>query len=465
MRLISFGHAAVLVDTGSERILIDPWLTRRLDRFWVRSPDLPAGLLSELADVDCVIFSHHHYDHHHFPSLRLLGDRTDADFDEPLTRREDVLCVYPVGPTPPRFTASGLGHQAIPWTLRRLGFRRLSPVRPGDSLQIGQTTVHTFVSHVPFPEMSVLVETPDGSAMFCGDSILSPATERRFGSPTAPRVDIAFIPAHSVAPPGVLTERRQIKEAASLQDTARNNLERYAQTINARVTVPSSFGWRVQGDSEPDYSWCNSTLFPLTPVQAVERLQSLGRSATVWGPGQEVTIADGELALCDGPWLDKPHDFDEIYDAVSFDPAVVVPPFDPAADRFGTQRDPSDALTARLVDAMVGTEYWNRSLETGSSHLLRVFEDGGAARCYVIDPARGWVLPGPGHCRTDDPASGHTDIAGSTLQSLLDGHLLIGSSYGLWTSNENLLSAVFHQPTYYVRHLELALTDAADGSP
>jgi hypothetical protein len=259
----------------------------------------------------------------------------------------------------------------------------------------------------------------------------------------------------------VLTERRQIADAEALRETAGANFERYARALHARVTVPSSFGWRVQADSDSDYSWCNATLFPFHPAQAVARLDQLGMSGLVWGPGQVMTVAGGTATLSDGPWLAKPHDFGQIYGAVSFDPAMTVPPFDPATDRIGLQRDPSGVLAERLVQELIGTDYWYRSLETGASHLLRVFADDGTQRSYVIDPGRGWALPGPRH--DTDATHSFTDIAGATLQSLLDAELLIGSSYGLWSSNGHLLSAVFHQPQYYVRHVERALALPATG--
>lgn len=59
--------------------------------------------------------------------------------------------------------------------------------------------------------------------------------------------------------------------------------------------------------------------------------------------------------------------------------------------------------------------------------------------------------------------TGYTEIAASTLQALLDSELLYGSSYGLWASNSNLLSAVFHQPVHYTRHVDQVLGRPGDG--
>jgi L-ascorbate metabolism protein UlaG (beta-lactamase superfamily) len=457
MRLISFGHAAVLIDTGSERILVDPWLTQRLDRFWMRWPAIPEGLLEEIDEgVDCVILSHHHYDHHHFPSLRRLAAGGNADFDEILSRRSEIMCVYPRSALPPRFTASGLGHQAIPWTLRRLGYCRLAPVRPGDMVQVGHTRIRTFVSDVPFPEMSILVEGADATVMLCGDSVLAHSTEQFFRSPAAPRIDVAFVPAHSIAPPGVLTERRQVTEPARLEAKSVASLQRYAEALGAAVTVPASFGWRVQGTDGADLSWCNSTIFPLHPARAAERIRELGMAALTWGPGQVMTVSDGAVQVDNGPWLTRPYDFAEVYRAVSFDPSVPVPPFDPETDRVGTQREPTHVLVSRLLDELVGTDYWYRALESGTSHLLRVFDD---SRCEasILDMSAHRSLPEPSHADRTGDGLRHTDISAATLQSLFDADLLFSSAYALWSSNDQMLSAVFHQPSYYMRHMEKAL--------
>lgn len=33
------GHATILIQYNNERIIIDPWLTERLDRFWIHYPN------------------------------------------------------------------------------------------------------------------------------------------------------------------------------------------------------------------------------------------------------------------------------------------------------------------------------------------------------------------------------------------------------------------------------------------
>lgn len=465
MRLTSLGHAAVLIETGGRRILVDPWLTQRLDRFWEHHPALPDGL-DEVLDggVDHIVFSHHHFDHHHFPSLTRLLEDGEVDFDDSPHRAAETECIFPVGQVPPRFTASGLGHQAIPWTLRRLGFERLTPVTPGNTVHLGDVVLRTFVSNVPFPEMSVLVETEEAVVMLCGDSILHESTVRHFTGPDARPVDVAFVPAHSVSPPGVLTERRPLVEPEAVRARAVANFDRYVETLGAAVTVPSSFGWKVSGEGEQDYGWCNRTIFPFTPWEALGRLRELGREGLLWGPGQVLEVAGGKAELRNGPQVTQGYDFEAVYAEVALDPDAEVPAFDPERDRVGRQTRGSHRLLTEMMELVVGTDFWYRALDSGATHTISLRDDNGSTHTYLLEPVSGRISHlGPGPARDHlSQDNGYTEIAASTLQALLDSELLFGSSYGLWASNSNLLSAVFHHPAYYTRQVDRALSAGTD---
>jgi L-ascorbate metabolism protein UlaG (beta-lactamase superfamily) len=446
MRLTSFGHATVLIETGTERILVDPWLTPRLDRFWEHFPAQPPRLLELLEDgIDYVVFSHHHYDHHHWPSLVRLGEALEVDFDESPLRAADCVTVWPREEGLPLLSYSGLGHQAIAWTQRRLGYSRTNGVRPGDVVQLGRTVLRTQVSRVPFPEMSLLFETPDGTVLLAGDSVLHPDTERLFDGPQAPPVDVALIPAHSLAPPGVLTQRRQVTPGGDLTARAAANFDRWVDAVGAKLTIPSSFGWRVHGDA----AWANKSIFPFTPWQALQHLRSTGREGALWGPGGTLDLAGGDLRLDPGDY-----DFQAVSAEVTLDPGAGVPAFDPERDQVGRQREPTGRLVQRLMDELVGTDFWYREIEGGADQSITVYEQDGKARGFVLDFAGERVRALPSEA---EAGAGHTSIAGATLQAMFDSELLMGSSYGLWTSNNAMLSAVFHNPLFYVRHVDRAL--------
>ena len=70
MRLTWVGHATVLFDTGGERVITDPALTRRLAHLERRVP-MPSD--DDVASIDTVLLSHVHMDHFHKPSLSRLG--------------------------------------------------------------------------------------------------------------------------------------------------------------------------------------------------------------------------------------------------------------------------------------------------------------------------------------------------------------------------------------------------------
>lgn len=73
MQFTVIGHACLYIETGSERILIDPWLSGSCYwRSWWHFPPNTA-ILPEFLDPDYIFISHHHFDHFHYPSLRRIS--------------------------------------------------------------------------------------------------------------------------------------------------------------------------------------------------------------------------------------------------------------------------------------------------------------------------------------------------------------------------------------------------------
>jgi L-ascorbate metabolism protein UlaG (beta-lactamase superfamily) len=108
-RLTWLGHATVLLELGGARLLTDPLLRARLGPLR-RHGDPPAPGASRT--IDAVLISHLHYDHLDVPSLRRLGG--------------EVAVLAPRGSG--RF-------------LRRLGFRRTTEMRPGESVAVSGAVV------------------------------------------------------------------------------------------------------------------------------------------------------------------------------------------------------------------------------------------------------------------------------------------------------------------------------------
>src|SRR5438067_954331 len=75
MRFTVIGHACLYVETGAERVLVDPWLSGSCYwRSWWHFPP-NTKLAPEVLEPDYIYLSHHHFDHFHYPSLRRISKR------------------------------------------------------------------------------------------------------------------------------------------------------------------------------------------------------------------------------------------------------------------------------------------------------------------------------------------------------------------------------------------------------
>lgn len=289
--------------------------------------------------------------------------------------------------------------------------------------------------------------------LFCADAVEHPRTWEYFTGRDAPELDVAFLPAHSAVPRNVLTERELQTSYDDAQAASVTTFDRYVSTMDATVTVPFACGWKVAAE-DGELDWCNSTMYPFTPVQARDRLALLGRRAELMPPGVTLTVDRPNVAVGSVSGVRICADVDAAYGAITLDTSVHIPPLDPETDRCGLQRDSMRTLVDKMMDGFVGTDVWCQALERGRRYTLIMTGDAGETSQFVLDPADG---PSEVRGSSSAPPRHYVRIAASTLQSLLDGELLYGSSWGLWTSDVALLAAVFHHPRYNMAHLDRAL--------
>ena len=78
VRVTWFGHSAILLEIGGKRIFLDPMLgpaASPVPFFAKRFKNKPAFELKKLGELDAVIFSHDHYDHLDYPTIKAIQDQ------------------------------------------------------------------------------------------------------------------------------------------------------------------------------------------------------------------------------------------------------------------------------------------------------------------------------------------------------------------------------------------------------
>jgi UDP-MurNAc hydroxylase len=162
MRFTVIGHACLFIETGAERILVDPWLSGSCywRSWWHFPPNTPVR--QEFLEPDYVWLSHHHFDHFHYPSLRRISKNAQVFI--------------------PRFGVDVMRHE-----LDDIGFTRVTELPHGDVVTLPSGT--RLASYQYGPDDSAVVVERDGVVLadFNDCKIKGTAVRpmlKTFGTPT-----------------------------------------------------------------------------------------------------------------------------------------------------------------------------------------------------------------------------------------------------------------------------------------
>ena len=112
MRVTYIGHATLLVEIGSQRLLTDPNFDDTLGRFLPRVTQ-PGIALTDLPSLDAILLTHAHADHLSFSTLNRLP-------------RSVPLFAPP----------------AVAAWLVRLGYKHASPLPADSQVRVGDVVIH-----------------------------------------------------------------------------------------------------------------------------------------------------------------------------------------------------------------------------------------------------------------------------------------------------------------------------------
>lgn len=429
MLIRTIGHSCIHIITNKVSLLIDPWLTERLDRLWVHWPMLEEESLQSLSSVNGIILTHHHCDHHNFQSLYKLPKTASVFFPE---SGKEI-----------KIAGSGMGHQVIPFTLRRLGFEKLYPLKSFSTIQFGDLKIHTFPSNVAFPEQSFLIEHENSSLFFAGDSILHQNTKEYFEN-NAIKIDIAVLPVHSTSPHSPLTVRKHDKNYEKYVSISEENFLNYIKVLKPKYIIPSALGWKIDCQEEDNLSWANNLLFPMTINDTMNL--NCDKKIIFMGPGDEMQLKSGDINLFKSKY--RSEEIAKFSETVSFKANTNIPPFKPFSQKKIERRN--NELLNNLMEEAIGTGYWNRALEQNREFVVRLTNED-ADDTFLINLAQNKIQKI--NEEKMESIGAFTWLHSNTVNDLLNAELLIENSYGLWVSNDMLLSSVFHKPKYYINHL------------
>jgi L-ascorbate metabolism protein UlaG (beta-lactamase superfamily) len=278
MLVTYLGHAAIMLEAGGTRILMDPWLVDpSYDGTWWHFPPLALGP-RDLPRIDYLFVSHEHPDHFDPPTLQQLDKNIHvliADFRK--KRLRDQI--------------AGLGFR----TITELPFDR--PFACG----VDGPLVRLVAPDRPWDDSAILLSHDGTTVMNVNDCHLDEATLSRLGA--THDIDLAFLtftgasqyPGCFDFPIGTKIERALYSKHSHLEEFVN-----WARLLRTKRAVPAAGNHALLAE---DQLFLNTPMYGNTPAEAIEALRSGAPEieGLQMNPGDTWTPEGGHVRLKPAP--------------------------------------------------------------------------------------------------------------------------------------------------------------------
>jgi UDP-MurNAc hydroxylase len=247
MQVTYLGHAAILVESGAARILMDPWLTDpTYHGTWWHFPPLELGV-RDLPRIDYLYVSHEHPDHFDPPTLSQLDKNTHV-----------VIANYPRKRFKDRIAA--------------LGFRRITelPYHGDFTCDGGDLTLRLIAPDRPWDDSAILLRNSQTTVLNVNDCHLSEATLGRIGEEH--EIDLAFLTFTGASQyPGCFDFplSSKIQRALYSKHAHLEEFVNWARLLRTKHAVPAAGNHALLSE---DQLFLNNPMYANTPADAVAAL-------------------------------------------------------------------------------------------------------------------------------------------------------------------------------------------------
>ena len=187
MQITMIGHSTVLIETGGQKMLTDPYFGVWGNIAYARLAK-PAKTREELRDVDLVLISHNHWDH------------TDRQFLSALEENVPVLA--------PSWAK---------WVTRLLGAKTLVGMKPWEAKRFGALAVTAVPAWHIAVTIGYVVESGEKRVYFAGDTYYGPFMKeigQRF------QLDLVLMPVTTFRTPMTMGEKSAVRAVRDLRPSA-----------------------------------------------------------------------------------------------------------------------------------------------------------------------------------------------------------------------------------------------------
>ena len=283
MRATSLGHAGILIEAGSSKILCDPWFVPAFFGSWFvfpRNDQLDAELLAKIESPTHLYISHIH------------GDHLDEAFLASQVSRDAIVLL-------PDFPSHELERR-----LSSLGFTKFIKTENGKEIAIDNETkiaihVETSITDGPGGDSALVVSDKTARLVNQNDCRTGDLDALRSHGP----IDLHWLQYSGAIWYPMVYEQ----DATTKQNLARAKVEsqfaralKYVERLNARAVVPSA-GPPCFLDEELFHlnmiTGNETSIFP-DQTKFLERLRKLGREHDILAiPGTEIEISPEEISV------------------------------------------------------------------------------------------------------------------------------------------------------------------------